>query len=212
MGEFENAMFFARERHTFEVAKKYLKADHVVMCPDVVHSLIGRFKQYKYERNGILVCKRKDDEDMLISSSELKENLDQLSMEVDWMDTELEILPAELKMDTEYILNDIVREISKHQLVITDRLHGTIFSLIANTPVLLIGLKSDKVQSNYEWYEEIPEILRYVDKIDRISDLYDKIEEMLHREYDYKIPDYFHQKYFDKFLPDKFKNEEINYG
>lgn len=199
MGEFDNVMFYAREQHTFEEAKKYLKTENVSMCPDVVHSLIGRFQQYDFERNGILVCKRKDDDDILISSSKLKENLEKLQMEIHWMDTELEISPSELKMDTAYILNDIVREMSKYQLVITDRLHGTIFSLIANTPVLLIGLKSDKVQANYEWYKNVPDILQYVDLIGNVSEIDEKVEGMLQKQYDYRLSDYFYKKYFDNF-------------
>lgn len=200
MGEFDNVMFYAREQHTFEEAKKYLKTGNVSMCPDVVHSLIGRFQKYDFERKGILVCKRKDDDDILISTSELKESLENLSMEIHWMDTELEISPSELKMDTAYILNDIVREMSKYQLVITDRLHGTIFSLIANTPVLLIGLKSDKVQANYEWYKNVPDILQYVDLIGNVSEIDEKVEGMLQKQYDYRLSDYFYKKYFDNFL------------
>ena len=200
MGKFDNVMLYAREQHTFNEAKKYFKTDRIAMCPDVVHSLIGRFRQYNFERDGILVCKRKDDNDILISSDELKEKLDDLQMKIEWMDTDLEVLPAELKMDTEGILNNIISEISKYKLVITDRLHGTIFSLIANTPVLLIGLRSDKVQANYEWYKEVPDILQYIDKINDISELYEKIDEMLKKKYDYRVPDYFYRKYFDGFI------------
>ena len=200
MGKFDNVMLYAREQHTFNEAKKYFKTDRIAMCPDVVHSLIGRFRQYNFERDGILVCKRKDDNDILISSDELKEKLDDLQMKIEWMDTDLEVLPAELKMDTEGILSNIISEISKYKLVITDRLHGTIFSLIANTPVLLIGLRSDKVQANYEWYKEVPDILQYIDKINDISELYEKIDEMLKKKYDYRVPDYFYRKYFDGFI------------
>lgn len=200
MGKFDNVMFYAREQHTFGEAKKYFKTDRIAMCPDVVHSLIGRFRQYNFERDGILVCKRKDDNDILISADELKEKLDDLQMKIEWMDTDLEVLPAELKMDTEGILSNIISEISKYKLVITDRLHGTIFSLIANTPVLLIGLRSDKVQANYEWYKEVPDISQYIDKINDISELYEKIDEMLKKKYDYRMPDYFYRKYFDGFI------------
>lgn len=200
MGKFDNVMLYAREQHTFNEAKKYFKTDRIAMCPDVVHSLIGRFRQYNFERDGILVCKRKDDNDILISSDELKEKLDDLQMKIEWMDTDLEVLPAELKMDTEGILSNIISEISKYKLVITDRLHGTIFSLIANTPVLLIGLRSYKVQANYEWYKEVPDILQYIDKINDISELYEKIDEMLKKKYDYRVPDYFYRKYFDGFI------------
>ena len=165
-----------------------------------MHSLIGRFRQYNFERDGILVCKRKDDNDILISSDELKEKLDDLQMKFDLIVTDFDVFPADVKMYTEWFLSIIRSEISKYKFVITDRLHGTIFSLIANTPVLLIGLRSDKVQANYEWYKEVPDILQYIDKINDISELYEKIDEMLKKKYDYRVPDYFYRKYFDGFI------------
>lgn len=65
--------------------------------------------------------------------------------------------------------------------------------MIANTPVLLIGLKSDKVQANYEWYKNVPDILQYVDLIGNVSEIDEKVEGMLQKQYDYRLSDYFYK-------------------
>lgn len=48
-----------------------------------------------------------------------------------------------------------LNEFSKNELVITDRLHGMIFSVITGTPCIAINNLSSKVQGVYRWIQEL---------------------------------------------------------
>lgn len=196
INSFSNTMLYARESHTYEIAKQYIGVDKLAMCPDVVHSLIGRYQKFDYQREGILICKRKDDDDICVTHQQLEEEMVGINARIDWYDTELDLSSAELKMDTSGILEETIQRFAQYKLVITDRLHGTIFALIANTPVLTINLRSQKVQANYEWYQKNEEISEYVEKIDDFSELSSKVKKMLEKDYDYNLPAYFYETFY----------------
>ena len=46
-----------------------------------------------------------------------------------------------------------LRQFASYECVITDRYHGTIFSIIANTPVIVIKTNDHKVTSALEWFD-----------------------------------------------------------
>lgn len=51
---------------------------------------------------------------------------------------------------------------SHYKVVITDRYHGTIFSLIANTPVIIIKSTDHKVTTGADWFKGIYDDYVYV--------------------------------------------------
>ena len=56
-----------------------------------------------------------------------------------------------------YVYNKLT-EFASASLVITDRLHGLIFSAITNTPCIAFDNLSGKVHGIYHWIEDIPTI------------------------------------------------------
>ena len=94
------------------------------------------------------------------------------------------------------IILNYIREFAKYKVIITDRYHGTIFALIANTPVIVIKTKDHKVVTGVKWFQNIySENIVYVDDIMLVSNA---VEQILKRE---KIQDnkpYFSTHYYSK--------------
>ena len=67
------------------------------------------------------------------------------------------------------------------ELVITDRLHGMIFSAITGTPCIVINSKSPKVRGCYEWIRHL-DYIQFCDDVSRIKDIYEKMEK---KKYEY---------------------------
>jgi exopolysaccharide biosynthesis predicted pyruvyltransferase EpsI len=137
----------ARDRKSLELFKQYFSAD-VRLMHDVVTTL--DIPSFDVERRGILLCLRSDKESKLSTGDKhlIMEAAEALDSEVHVTDTctyfdideneREEVLLAKLKLW------------SGTKLVVTDRLHGMIFSLITQTPCIVIGNNHHKVKETYE--------------------------------------------------------------
>src|SRR5690606_18099646 len=91
-----------------------------------------------------------------------------------------------------------IRTMSKSKLTVTDRYHGTIFSIISNTPVIVMGSTDHKLSSGVKWFSDkvFSGIVYYAKSMDEAvsiaRDIYGKYD------YDSHIPAYFNNKYWDK--------------
>lgn len=148
-------LFIARDEVSREKAKDIISNREVECFPDIVTSLIGRMDTGTQNRNGVLVCVRNDDEKFYSDTdiSHLVENLKHISDKVEISDTNT-------RYDVEYTYNhlekviiEMIQYFGKFKVIITDRFHGTIFSLIANTPVIVIKSNDHKVVSGVNWFK-----------------------------------------------------------
>ena len=102
-----------------------------------------------------------------------------------------------ISMPTLYkILEDLWSEYAKYKVVITDRYHGTIFSLIAATPVLVIPSSDHKLSSGVDWFPE--SYKEYVKYLSDISSIPDEVARIYQTDYQYRLPSYFKENYYDK--------------
>ena len=60
------------------------------------------------------------------------------------------------------------------ELVVTDRLHGMIFSAITGTPCIVINSRSPKVKGCYEWIKQL-DYIKFCDDVSAITDIYNQI-------------------------------------
>lgn len=141
--------FFAREKKSFDqISNKVFPADKCWLMPD-----IALYLRYACEtkRDGIALCLRYDKESSL---SEVQKEMIQ--------DTASETGKKVYKMDTlfgryvgpyerEKILKQKLDEISRLEVLITDRLHGMIFAAITGTPCVVLDNISSKVSGVYQW-------------------------------------------------------------
>jgi pyruvyl transferase EpsI len=66
-------------------------------------------------------------------------------------------------------------EFAKSKLVITDRLHGMIFSAITGTPCIVFANSNGKVEAEYQWIQSLPYI-RFVSHIGEFAHVMKKID------------------------------------
>ena len=89
-----------------------------------------------------------------------------------------------------------IHQFAKHKLIITDRYHGTIFSLIANTKVIVLNSTDHKVVTGVDWFKGIYDGNYYLAK--DLDDAFDKAKELYHRD-DVEInKSYFEEHYYSK--------------
>ncbi|MBE5839553.1 polysaccharide pyruvyl transferase family protein [Butyrivibrio sp.] len=192
-----NVLFLARDDISYAIAKEYMNTTRIQLYPDIVTSLIGR-KKLTNERNGILLCMRNDLEKYYSDEQicELKRRLESSGMLVDCTDTESYVPFGELKKNFSKYFDEIITNFSKYKVIITDRYHGTIFSLISNTPVIILKTNDHKVVTGAKWFEEIYD--SYV-TVARSLDEACNIAETIYNDFEYRqLPNYFERQYYSK--------------
>nr|WP_288640920.1 polysaccharide pyruvyl transferase family protein [uncultured Anaerobutyricum sp.] len=190
-------MIIARDKQSYEYAKNLFPNNSLGLLPDFVTSWIGtRHCMEREQRKGILVCCRNDSE-RYYSEKEINELVKQLSKidKVTISDTTIQCDFYQLKSNIEKNVNEMIANFGKYRAVVTDRYHGTIFSLIAGTPVIVIKTNDHKVVTGVDWFRDVYEkdTVCYEDNISLVSEHIKKI----YRTYSYKnLEPYFNDKYY----------------
>ncbi|MBR1376800.1 MAG: polysaccharide pyruvyl transferase family protein [Bacilli bacterium] len=195
----KHILFLARDNVSYKLAKEMFPDIEIKAFPDIVTTMIGNYS-FNNDRNGVLICVRNDIEKYYTDSDiENLKNIIERNTSVTVTDTTItKKIDANYNGLEKYIL-DYINDFSKYKVIITDRYHGTIFSLIANTPVIVIKSTDHKVKTGVDWFEGV-----YDDNIfyiDDINDVPNKVNELLKRKKIEKNKPYFKEKYYDK-LPE----------
>ena len=145
----------------------------VIGTPDIVLYLNKSEQQYKREK--ILFCLRSDKEKVIKSAERLK-----LTSYVQGKYDNVSFTDMVYKTDIplqcrEVVLKNKFKEFSSARLVITDRLHGMIFSAITGTPCIALNNSSQKVEGVYSlWLKKLPYI-HFVNTIEEAMEAFDNI-------------------------------------
>ena len=195
MNSHGNVTLMARDEISFMTAKKYFTGCKLILYPDIVTTLIGTMK-FSHVRNGILFCIRNDQEAFYSKEqiASLKESFN--GNKVDETDTTLRMPYMEIVKNREYVLHEQFDYYSRFKLTITDRYHGTIFSLIAGTPVIVLKTSDHKLSSGVKWFPE--EFKDYVYFAENIEDVHDMAMSILNKKLTHQLPQYFKENYYDK--------------
>ena len=138
---------FVRGEASLELAKAHFAQVKTVLMPDMVHVLRSR---YGFDRSGALLCLRDDKEGKLDCEGK------------DLIVNTAKALTGSIDRSSNIHTEDVTREIrglvvrkelmrfAKHQVVITDRLHGMIFSAATGTPCVVLSSYNHKIREYYE--------------------------------------------------------------
>ncbi len=187
-------LFLARDNVSYQNALRMFPELKVILYPDIVTTLIGKY-HFSGERKGVLLCQRADGE-KYYSPSEietLKRSMQKITV-VDNADTTISVPNMFVRKDVRRYLDRMLHQFSRYQVIITDRYHGTIFALVAGTPVIVIKTTDHKVTTGLDWFEGI-----YDDHIYLAEDLKDaekKAAQWLKQPPTKMIKPYFEQKYY----------------
>lgn len=139
-----NLVLFARDSKSFQEMKMKFPETHIELCLDIVFSLNGIVSAEN--RSGIGVCMR-DDKEKTISSEQTKKIIEQLSgnkAEIRKFDTVLNTEKSIIGAYRERLVISKLKEFAECETVVTDRLHGMIFSYITSTPCLAVSNSTGK--------------------------------------------------------------------
>jgi Exopolysaccharide biosynthesis protein len=201
----KNMLFLARDKVSYAMALEMFPDVSAMLYPDIVTTLIGAYAPSK-SREGILFCCRNDDE-KFYSSEEIGMLIKKFApdWEIAQCDTSKNVDRYDvLESPEKHIWNEI-EYYSNFKLIITDRYHGTIFSLIAGTPVIIIKTTDHKVVTGAEWFKNIYE--DYAQVANNLEDAYEKGIAMLQKAPNPRMSPYFEKEYYDK-LPEIWLSEK----
>lgn len=139
---------FVRGKTSYDFAKEHFGNAKIILMPDTVFYLR---RDYGFERAGILACLRTDGEGLLGSrTDEILETLHSVS---DIVTHRTNIAENDIsRVDRAKVVTDELKLYAHHQVVVTDRLHGMIFSAITGTPCVVMDNANYKIKEFYETF------------------------------------------------------------
>lgn len=144
----------ARDHISYKVMKDTFSTE-IVEVNDIV-SYLDKRNLAVDKRDGIVLCLRSDIESALsaIDKKNLQETCSKVTLNLHVTDT---CLGKDIKAsEREEYLNKKWTLFGSSRLVVTDRLHGMIFSIITGTPCIVLGNNHHKVKATYETFKDCP--------------------------------------------------------
>lgn len=178
----------ARERVSYETMKALYKHADVILTPDIVCSF--HFCALKSENKIAKLFFRKDKEQCI--DDQMRNAIEKVLIEKNFHYEYSDMLYQSRgyigKANRKYLVEGKVREISESALIITDRLHVMILSVLTGTPCIVFFGYNHKIESTYRtWFSGIP-YLALVNDIAQLTDNMDKVIEAAKRRG--KLPDW----------------------
>ena len=194
----KNVLLLCRDEVSYNISKKLFPTTDLLLFPDIVTSLIGT-KKYECKREGVLFCIR-DDVEAFYKPEQIDDLISRFGeIRKEKIDTTLHGVSLKyVNENRNKLIWDAIDKFATYKVVITDRYHGTIFSAIASTPVIVINSADHKLSSGVNWFPK--EI--FGDKIQFAKDLndaYAKANQILTKPYaDCNNSSYFKDNFWDK--------------
>lgn len=195
--EHQNLTLICRDEVSFEKAKELFPKVKLKLMPDVVTSLIGNqnFQYNNTKRDGVMVCVRNDGEKLYT-----EEEIDSLKsrfkgIRVSQSDTTITASMWKWEKERETLIRKILSEFAQYQVIITDRYHGTIFSQVVNTPVIVLSSTDHKLSSGVKWFpkEVFGDMIQFAANLDEAYSLATKV---MNNPNDTVNPPYFKEEYY----------------
>lgn len=191
---------FARERVSYERMREAYPDCDVQLVPDIVLSIGGEDDALFGQRHGALLCMRNDVEKKLERNSRQQlERIVSAYFGGEWRYTDTtigsEYYPLSEAEGEKYVLEKW-SEFKSARLVLTDRLHGMIFSAITGTPCVALNNANGKVGFEYEWLKDLP----YIAFVEDSSDM-DKVGGLVRQVLEVKEPKFPSDWFLGRFSP-----------
>lgn len=156
----EDFTLLARDKKSYEIAINSLKMskDNCLLVPDIV--TYCKYKNISNNRKKRIMLIMRNDKERICDNSRLaflndKEFANYELLSTDMHNVNNKSISVKRRND---IVGGKLKDISESSLVLTDRLHGMLFSAITGTPCIAFDNKSRKVSGQYEWIKYLPYI------------------------------------------------------
>ena len=140
---------YVRGMESFNFARTHFGNVKTVLMPDMVHLLQT---DYRFDREGILLCLRDDKEGLLPDGlkAKLKDDMAALAGTVTYRNNMNEVdIGREIRG---MVVRGELMRFARHQVVVTDRLHGMIFSAVTGTPCVVLASFNQKIREYYNTF------------------------------------------------------------
>lgn len=160
----------AREKLSYKIASRLFADNRVILTPDIVLSM--RYTGLPQQRSGVVTCLRADVEKSLNSNDHERIASFAQTVSDDLLATDTMANESFFMLrNKRHIVMRKLAQFSSAELVITDRLHGMVLSVITGTPCIVFSNFNHKVIGTYEWirklgYVEFCESIKDLDKVD----------------------------------------------
>ena len=147
---------FAREKTSYDLMKSLYPNTKVFLSPDIVLSTdLNDYGIISQCRKGILLVFRSDAEKNveLQVVKQIEKSLTESEYSYRITDTNVGIFAH--KKNRLDLVKKKLQEFADSKLVITDRLHGMVFSVITGTPCIVFNNYNHKVLGTYEWIKDL---------------------------------------------------------
>ena len=193
----KNMLFLARDYVSYEMAKEMFPDIHVQAFPDIVTTLIGTF-HFNHRRKGVCLCTRNDGEKLYSKEQidALERRFENEGIPVVQKDTQGKATVQSIRKNLQQFIEKEIDSYSTFDVTITDRYHGTIFSLCAGTPVIIIKTTDHKVTTGADWFKGVYDDYVYV--AEDLDDAYCIAKNVLSKNLSHKLAPYYKSEYYDK--------------
>lgn len=147
-----NMFMFLREKYSYDFFKYNCPEIRICLVPDVTLGLLCNSKK---QQHGGTLCLRSDiektltDNDLIRLKEIMKSSYDDYTMIDTCLDRKVSVEERRAEV------MDLLYRFASSELVITDRLHGMIFSAITETPCIVLPSLSYKIIGCYEWISDL---------------------------------------------------------
>lgn len=192
----KHMLFLARDFVSEKMAKEMFPHQKVMAFPDIVTTLIGTL-HFDNQRDGICMCCRNDGEKYYSDEelASLRKRLEETAP-VTITDTTIKASYKDIRKNPQYYIEGEIEKYSHYKVVVTDRYHGTIFSIAAGTPVVIIKTTDHKVTTGADWFKGIYD--DYVCVASSLDDAYNKALDFISEKKSHVMKPYFKQEYYDR--------------
>ena len=193
-----NLTLLCRDEVSLEKAKVLFPKAKLKAIPDVVTSLIGsdEFRYPDAKRHGVMLCVRNDVE-KLYSVEQINALRKRFAgVRTTICDTTIKAKAWTWNAHREDLIRSMLKRMAEYQVIITDRFHGTIFSQIVDTPVIVISSADHKLSSGVKWFPQdvFGGNISFASSLD---EAYEKAKVILDRKGAVvKNPSYFKERYY----------------
>ncbi|VEP13232.1 Exopolysaccharide biosynthesis protein [Hyella patelloides LEGE 07179] len=162
-----NLTLIGRDPRSGELAAELFPQAQTFCMPDFVLSLPLRSSKQRNDPPQILLCLRLDIESAL-TPKQRQEIGDSLPYECTYYDTTLE---KEIAIERrEATLDDTLKHFLAADIVVTDRYHGLIFTVLCQKPCVVLQTVDHKLTSAIHWFKDIPSVM-FAQNLDEIPSL-----------------------------------------
>lgn len=191
----ETLTILCRDEQSYENAQTIFEPYEKHLYPDVVTSLIGS-RSYSNNREKVLFCIRNDQESFY-SKEVISELSKRIGIEVDFVDTTIDVEINNSNREKEIF--KMIEKFSTYKVVVTDRYHGTIFSVISGTPVVVLASTDHKLESGVKWFPQdvFGQNIAYAKSIEEANEM---IINLVQEDNSYTPIPYFKENYYNNFF------------